>query len=114
MTGRTVGRTVGWILDRCGDEIILIEGEHRCEIRGVIQPITQNSDEKRLPTAIGQMDEGRYLYLGLPQYPIAARQSEIVWRGQTFGVQNAHPIYIGDEISHWWGILVRLGKEGAT
>lgn len=104
-----IGRTVAWILERCGDEMILVDGDFRRAIRGIIQPITQNSDEKRLPTAVGQMDEGRYLYLGLPEVSIAARRHQIVWRGRVFDVMNAHPIYIGDDISHWWAVLVEKG-----
>lgn len=105
-----VQRTVAWILGRCGDVVTLVDGEDCRSVRAVVQPITQNSDEKRLPTAVGQMDEGRYLYLGLPQHPIAARRQTVIWRGRTFWVQSAHPIYVGDEISHWWAILVGKGE----
>ncbi len=104
-----VGRTVAWILERCGDEVTLVEGENRRSVRAVVQPITQNSDEKRLPTAIGQMDEGRYLYLGLPEFPIAARRHQVIWRGRVFDVMNAHSIHVGSEISHWWAVLVEKG-----
>lgn len=105
-----VQRTVAWILGRCGDVVTLVDGEDRHTIRAVVQPLAQNSDEKRLPTAMGQMDEGRYLYLGLPQYPVEARRHSVIWHGRLYGVQNAHPIYVGEDISHWWAVLVE--KEG--
>lgn len=101
-----IGRTVAWVIGRCGDEISLVDGEETLSIRGVVQPVQSKTVEQRLPTALGQMDEGRYLYLGLPDYPIDSRRHRIIWRGRPFGVENAHPIYVGDEISHWWGVLV--------
>lgn len=106
-----VTRTVAWILGRCGDAVSLVDGAVVQSTRAVVQPIQQTTTEMRLPTAVGQMDEGRYLYLGPPQFPLEARRHTVVWKGATYAVQSAHPIYVGGDISHWWAVLVGK-KEG--
>ncbi len=88
----------------------MLEGENCRLVRAVIQPMTQRSDEGKLPTAVGRMDEGRYLYLGPPEEKISARGTVILWRERRFDVMSAHPIYVEGEISHWWGVLTE--KEG--
>lgn len=106
-----VQRTVAWILERCGDDIVLMDGEESQTIRSVIQPIAQRTGTEKAPSPLGLRDEGRYLYLGPPQYPVESRHHEIVWRGRHFTVESGHPIYVGSEISHWWAVLIPKDEE---
>ncbi len=87
-----IQRTVGWVIGRCGDEITLVDGDDSQTVVAVVQPVQSKTVEQRLPTALGQMDEGRYLYLGLPDRPVVSRRHRVIWRGRPFGVENAHPI----------------------
>ncbi len=94
-----IQRTVAWVLERCGDHVTLMDGEDSQTVCAVIQPVTQKTSPQRNPSPLGLVDGERYLYLGLPQYPVVNRHHRVIWKGKTFEVENAHPIYVGGEIS---------------
>ena len=35
----------------------------------------------------------------------------VVWRESGYEVRTAHPIYLGERLSHWWAVLAPWGKE---
>ena len=50
------------------------------------------------------------LMLGEPDVP-AAPGDRVVWRESGYEVRTAHPIYLGERLSHWWAVLAPWGKE---
>ena len=49
--------------------------------------------------------------LGEPDVP-AAPGDRVVWRESGYEVRTAHPIYLGERLSHWWAVLAPWGKGG--
>ena len=49
--------------------------------------------------------------LGEPDVP-AAPGDRVVWRESGYEVRTAHPIYLGERLSHWWAVLAPLGQGG--
>lgn len=101
-----IQRTVAWILERCGENVTLVDGGDSQSGCAVIQPVTQKTSEQRAPSPLGLVEGAKYLYLGLPQYPVVPRRHLVIWRGHTYEVERGHPIYVGEDISHWWAVLV--------
>ncbi len=54
--------------------------------------------------------EDRYLMLGEPDVPAAP--GDRVVGGSGYEVRTAHPIYLGERLSHWWAVLAPLGQGG--
>ncbi len=109
-----VSQTVAWVLTRCGTSVTLRQRNGTEEkTTAVIQPMRQKTEEQHAPTPIGGMDEVRYLYLGMPDSALYARNTQVVWQSRVFDVQSAHPIYVGSEVSHWWATLIPCNEEVA-
>ena len=64
----------------------------------------------KLAGSLGLRREDRYLMLGEPDVP-AAPGDRVVWRESGYEVRTAHPIYLGERLSHWWAVLAPWGKE---
>ena len=88
--------TISALLDRYGQCVTLYRGgvEAGREVRGFL----------------GLRREDRYLMLGEPDVP-AAPGDRVVWRESGYEVRTAHPIYLGERLSHWWAVLAPWGKE---
>lgn len=101
--------TVRGLLGRYGQTVEL-EWEYqsqRTKTKALIQPILEKNRENQqyLPTPMGVQRLDRYLYLGLAEIA-ADKGMRVHWGSLCFSVQTAHPIYIGDTLCHWWGVLI--------
>ena len=77
-------------------------------VSAIIQPIVNQADGDSVPSPLGRVNEERFLYLG--RSPLVAGRDWIVWGERNLDVSIARPIYVGDEISHWWGVLTPREK----
>ena len=93
--------TISALLDRYGQCVTLYRGgvEAGREVRAFLQPLRE-----------ALRREDRYLMLGEPDVP-AAPGDRVVWRESGYEVRTAHPIYLGERLSHWWAVLAPWGKE---
>ena len=99
------------ILRRYGQTVELHFGgnEAGMAVRAFLQPILEQGADKwkDLPTPLGRARQDRFLYLGGPSVPLDGLEEAgwIAWRGQEFTEQAAHPVYVGERLSHWWAVL---------
>ena len=104
--------TISALLDRYGQCVTLYRGgvEAGREVRAFLQPLREAGREQARPSPLGLRREDRYLMLGEPDVP-AAPGDRVVWRESGYEVRTAHPIYLGERLSHWWAVLAPWGKE---
>ena len=76
----------------------------------LVRPLLDRGEEQDSPSPLGLRREDRYLMLGEPDVP-AAPGDRVVWRESGYEVRTAHPIYLGERLSHWWAVLAPWGKE---
>ena len=100
------------ILDRYGQSVKLLAPEDQTgtAVRAFLQPLREAGREQARPSPLGLRREDRYLMLGEPDVP-AAPGDRVVWRESGYEVRTAHPIYLGERLSHWWAVLAPWGKE---
>ena len=74
--------------------------------RAFLQPVLERREDwkQTLPTPLGTVRQDRFLYLGEAGLPLETG-GVVEWRGVTYEVQAAHAVYVGDRLSHWWGVL---------
>ena len=104
--------TISVLLDRYGQCVTLYRGgvEPGREVRAFLQPLREAGREQARPSPLGLRREDRYLMLGEPDVP-AAPGDRVVWRESGYEVRTAHPIYLGERLSHWWAVLAPWGTE---
>lgn len=109
----SIARTTGSIIARWGEAVGIISAVDGAEktVRGMVQPIVQKGTGQNRPTPLGIQDEGRYLYLGMPEHSLAAVEY-VTWQGRAYDIETAHSIYVGATLSHWWAVLVPRYEEG--
>lgn len=105
MTGR-------WqqILSRYGQNITLYrqDGEEGTVCRAFLQPVMEQGANffQQLPTPLGLVRQDRWICLGGPDMALdRLGNGYIAWGGETFTVRSAQPVYLGDELVYWWGLL---------
>ena len=81
--------TISVLLDRYGQCVTLYRGgvEPGREVRAFLQPLREAGREQARPSPLGLRRESGY------------------------EVRTAHPIYLGERLSHWWAVLAPWGKE---
>ena len=94
------------ILARYGQKVTLYpEGEgSSVTLKVFLQPVLEEGKEQCVPSPLGIKRQDRFLYLGPAKNPLIPRVSRVVWAGQNFEVQAAHPVG-GRQIHHWWAVL---------
>lgn len=96
------------ILARYGQQVTVYRsGEAQGTVcRAFLQPILERQGRQDVPTALGTICRGRWLYLGDPLIPLDRLEDGCVqWKGQRFEVVRVQPIYVGETLSHWWAVL---------
>lgn len=105
MTGRFAR-----ILSRYGQTVTLYrqDGEEGTVCRAFLQPVRETGTDffQRQPTPLGLVRQDRWICLGGPEMALdELGEGYIAWRDQTFTVRSAQPVYLGDELVYWWGLL---------
>lgn len=97
------------ILSRYGQTVTLCrKGEKKTTCRAFLQPVMERGEDffQRLPTPLGQVRQDRWICLGGPEMALdQLGDGYLAWGGETFTVRSAQPVYLGDELVYWWGLL---------
>lgn len=100
------------ILARFGQEFELysrIGGEYVLSAvgRAFIQPMAgARGYLEPVPTELGRLDEGRYLYLGPSDVDISpAREGYLFSEGEKYSLLRSERIRLGEGVFHVWGML---------
>ena len=105
------------LLARYGQEVALSrDGKDLGTGRAFLQPILERQREgwQSLPTPLGAQRQDRFLLLGAPELPLTeGGGGTVTSRGARYEVQKAHPIQVGERISHWWAVLRPLGPAAS-
>lgn len=98
------------LLEQYGQAIRVERKGQRTEGRAFLQPVLERREDwgQYLPTPVGVERKDRFLYLGEPGLGLEAGD-RVVCRGVEYSVQAAQAIYVGEELSHWWGVLRIMG-----
>ena len=100
------------ILARYGQDV-RVHNEQTPEgtaLRAFIQPLRERGTEQSVPTPLGRVMQDRFLYLGPPEMALDGT-SRVERDGECFRVQAAHPVYVGQNPSHWWAVLTHRAQE---
>ena len=97
------------ILSKYGQNITLYrqDGEGTA-CRAFLQPVMEQSADffQQLPTPLGLVRRDRWICLGGPDMALdQLGDGYIAWGGETFTVRSAQPVYLGEELVYWWGLL---------
>ena len=98
------------ILSRYGQTVTLYRQgqEEGTQCRAFLQPALEQGQEffQSLPTPLGLVRQDRWICLGGPEMDLdTLGDGYIAWSGETFTVRSAQPVYLGDELVYWWGLL---------
>ncbi len=98
------------ILSRYGQTVTLYpQGEEEgTACRAFLQPVREKEAKffQRQPTPLGLARQDRWICLGGPEMALdRLGDGYIAWGDQTFTVRSAQPVYLGEELVYWWGLL---------
>ena len=100
------------LLERYGQTVTVRQGETEVTAKALLQPVTDRRDEQHLPGELGLRRGDWYRYFGQAHVPLTAGPGrQVIWAGQGFRVRSAHPVYVGEQLSHWEGLLTPEGSE---
>ena len=98
------------ILSRYGQNITLHrqDGEEGTVCRAFLQPVLEKGTDffRRQPTPLGLVRQDRWICLGGPEIALdELGDGYIAWGDLTFTVRSAQPVYLGEKLVYWWGLL---------
>lgn len=108
----------GPIARRFGQRVTLHTQEGDVEAKAFVQPLRESGEGQwqEAPTPIGPRSRERYRYLGEPGVSLeeVGVGGKVTWMGMELEVQACQPMYVGNVLTHWWGILRRIRGEVET
>lgn len=93
------------LLAKYGQRVVLHQGDTEVDARAFLQPIREKGQAQSLPSPLGWQREDRFLYLGDPNRPLTANRDWVEFEGEGYAVTSAHPVYVGNSVSHIWAVL---------
>lgn len=101
--------TIQAVMDRHGQRMTLRRKDGETETRAFLQPVTERREQEAgEPTALGTVDERRWLYLGRCAVDTGDR---VLWNGMELQVCSSRPYYAGETLLYWWASLERAKEE---
>lgn len=102
------------LLGQYGQQVSLHRGEETVSVQAFLQPVRDQGTPQRLPSPLGLRREDRFLYLGPPQPALEGGTGDWVeWAGRGYEVVSAHPVFVGETVSHLWALLRPRDEEVA-
>ncbi len=102
------------VLEQYGQSVSVHYGGGAAGIpcRAFLQPVRERK-EAELPGPLGYVRQDRWLYLGGAETPLEGlgRDGYILWHGQKYEALRAQPVYVGEQVNHWWAILRPRDRE---
>lgn len=95
----------------CGQSVTLCRGEKQIALRASVQPQTSGGEDPTAATPLGAVDERRWVYIG-PGNTALFRHDLVESGGERYRVLSATPVYLGETVLYWHGLL-RLEREAA-
>lgn len=101
------------LMERYGQGVTLCyESGEQLSLRAFLQPILKKADNRWQVEAspLGMDNQDTYLYLGPADTSLEELgEGYLLWRDLPFEVTQVQPIYVGEQISHWWATLRQRG-----
>lgn len=93
------------LLAKYGQRVVLHQGDNTVDARAFLQPIREKGQAQSLPSPLGWQREDRFLYLGDPNHPLSDHGDWVEFEGTGYTVISAHPVHVGNSVSHIWAVL---------
>ncbi len=90
------------ILEKYGQQVTLLRGEERTEVRAFFQPVAEKAAGE-VPTALGVAPAGKWLYLG-PSGEELNGVTGLLWHGRRFRLLRHRGFPVGDTVAYRWAI----------
>ena len=105
-------RTMNAVLTLYGQTVrVIYEDLSSYDVKAFVQRLREKKTvppEDELP--LGRVNLRRWLYIGPKEYGLCEGMKVRVG-GEELVVQDAAPVYLGAEKSHWWAVLRPMGEE---
>ena len=104
---------LGRILPRYGQSVTMTRRDGCRETgKAIIQPVLEKTGDKEQArfTPLGVKSTDCFLYLGAPDLALD-QAAYVTCQGRDYVIRQAHPVWVGEYRTHWWGIL-RPREEG--
>ena len=101
------------LMNRYGQETVIAAANGAVwRGRAFVQPVLGRGQEtpERTPTPLGVAQERKYRYIGPPEAALS-RGDGVEAMGRRFLVRAAEPVYVGDQVNHWWALLDTADEE---
>lgn len=107
-----MGEKISRELERYGRAVTLYTPQHPegVAVKAMLQPERDRGTAGAVPTRLGWVKQGRFIYLGPAQVCLEGKcrlEADRVW----YGIRNARPVYAGGEVTHWWAVLEEVRDE---
>lgn len=79
-------------------------------LRAFFQPMRDKGTVQTAPSPLGEVKQDRFLYLG-PAETALDDTACVEVQGEVYRVESAHPVCVGETLSHWWAVLSHRAKE---
>lgn len=96
------------VLRRYGWKVTVVHEGTALERLAMIQPVSDDGGPQESGGPLGWMDERRWRYFG--QGPLEAGDL-VLWRRESYTVQQATELLVGQRLSHWQAVLQRTRRE---
>lgn len=93
------------LLTKYGQRVVLHQGDSTVDTHAFLQPIREKGQAQSLPSPLGWQREDRFLYLGDPNHPLSDHGDWVEFEGAGYAVVSAHPVHVGNSVSHIWAVL---------
>ena len=98
------------VLKRWGRSVVVHTGTQRRVCKAFFQPMKADGTQQSVPSALGQVMQDRFLYLGAADVPLDTN-ARVEVNGERLRVEQANPVFLGQEIHHWRAICTRRKQE---
>lgn len=98
------------ILERYGQTVTVYpaDGGAGAQCRAFLQPVREQGADffQRQPTPLGLARKDRWICLGGPELALdQVGRGYLAWGEVSFTVRSAQPVYLGEKLVYWWGLL---------
>ena len=93
------------LLTKYGQRVVLHQGDRTVHTHAIHQHIPEKGQAQSLPSPLGWQRKDRFLYLGDPNHPLSDHGDWVEFEGAGYAVVSAHPVYVGNSVSHIWAVL---------
>lgn len=103
------------ILARYGQDVTVYtrDAAEGIRTRAFFQPQRDKGTQQSVPSPLGWVKQGRFVYLGPAEIRLDDTCKVKVGE-EVFQVRSVQPVYVGDLLTHWWAVFTRRTREVMT